>query len=80
MFCYDKILKFEKQIKLNFMEIKFQTKEESNEDQLNSFLKLSKIERLYHFFAFAQISKQLPVKKKYKNNPNFILELKTTRK
>jgi hypothetical protein len=59
------------------MEIKFQTKQKSNEYQLNSFLKLTKIERLYHFFAFVHNSKQLPSNVKIQNNSNFVLELKT---
>ena len=31
------------------MEIKFQTKEESNQQQQEAFLKLSKVERFYNF-------------------------------
>lgn len=34
------------------MEIKFQTKEQSNKQQQEDFLKLSKTERVYNFFSF----------------------------
>jgi len=54
------------------MEIRFQTKEESNRQQQEEFLKLSKIERVYSFLRLSERISQFPVKNKIdKNKDNF---------
>ena len=54
------------------MEIRFQTKEESNKQQQEEFLKLSKIERVYSFLRLSERISQFPVKNKVdKNKDNF---------
>jgi len=54
------------------MEIRFQTKEESNKQQQEDFLKLSKIERVYSFLRLSERISQFPVKNKVdKNKDNF---------
>ncbi|GAA4046471.1 hypothetical protein [Flavobacterium chungnamense] len=59
------------------MEIKFQTKEESNKQQQDNFLKLSKSERIYAFLNLMERMSQFPVKNKIESNKdNFIIELK----
>jgi hypothetical protein len=59
------------------MEIRFQTKEESNKQQQDDFLKLSKVERVYAFWRLMERVSQFPVKDKVdKNKDNFIIELK----
>ena len=56
------------------MEIKFQTKEESNQQQQEAFLKLSKTERFYSFLNLMERMSQFPTKNKIdKNNDNFII-------
>ena len=58
------------------MEIKFQTKEESNRQQEEAFLKLSKPERVWRFFELMQKSKSLlPVKEKSIKSNNFIINI-----
>ncbi len=58
------------------MEIKFQTKEESNRQQEEAFLKLSKSERVWRFFELMQKSKSLlPVKEKPIKSNNFIINI-----
>ncbi len=60
------------------MEIKFQTKEESKQEQEEAFLKLSKAERFYSFLRLSQRISQFPVKNKIdKNSDNFIIEIKS---
>lgn len=59
------------------MKIRFQTKEESNKQQLDEFLKLSKAERIYSFFNFILKSKQLPKKEIRQDSSNFFIEIKT---
>ena len=54
------------------MEIRFQTKEESNRKQEEEFLKLSKIERIYSFLRLSERISKFPVKNKIdKNKDNF---------
>jgi len=45
------------------MELKFQTKEESNRQQEEAYLKLSKSERVWLFFEMMQKSKTFPLRK-----------------
>jgi hypothetical protein len=59
------------------MEIRFQTKEESNEQQQVDFLKLSKTERVYAFWRLMERVSKFPVKNKVDHHKdNFIIELK----
>lgn len=54
------------------MEIRFQTKEESNKQQQENFLKLSKVERFYAFLRLSERINRFPVKNKVdKNKDNF---------
>ena len=54
------------------MEIRFQTKEESNRQQQEEFLKLSKVERIYSFLRLSKRISKFPVKNKVdKNKDNF---------
>lgn len=54
------------------MEIRYQTKEESNKQQQEDFLKLSKIERFYSFLRLSEQISKFPVKNKVdKNKGNF---------
>ena len=57
------------------MELKFQTKEESNRQQEEAFLKLPKGERVWLFFELMQRSKSLPVKEKPSKSNNFIINI-----
>ena len=57
------------------MEIRFQTKEESNRLQEEAFLKLSKSERVWRFFELMQKSKSLPTKAKPSKTNNFIINI-----
>ncbi len=60
------------------MEIRFQTKEESNKQQQEEFLKLSKIERVYSFLRLSERISQFPVKNKVdKNKDNFVIIIKS---
>ena len=60
------------------MEIHFQTKEESNKKQLEDFLKLSKVDRIYSFLGLILKMKQFPTKHKIENKSNnFVIELKS---
>jgi hypothetical protein len=59
------------------MEIRFQTKEESNNQQREDFLKLSGVERVYAFWRLMERMSRFPVKNKLtENKSNFIIELK----
>lgn len=51
------------------MEIRFQTKQESNKRQQEDFLKLSKVERIYSFLRLMERVNQFPVK----NKDNFLI-------
>ncbi|WP_428223741.1 hypothetical protein [Flavobacterium sp.] len=56
------------------MQVTFQTKEESNRQQREAFLKLSGAERV---FAFIELSKQInafPTKHKPEKSNNFIID------
>ncbi|UTW65514.1 hypothetical protein KFE94_12730 [bacterium SCSIO 12643] len=53
------------------MEIRFQTKEESNTSQEQEFLKLTGIERFYAFLNLSYRLRNLPVKNKRKSKNNF---------
>ena len=54
------------------MEIRFQTKEESNRQQQEDFLKLPKIERFYSFLRLSEQMSKFPVKNIVdKNKDNF---------
>nr|WP_315223529.1 hypothetical protein [uncultured Flavobacterium sp.] len=56
------------------MEIRFQTKQESNKRQQEDFLKLSKVERIYSFLRLMERVNQFPVKNKVnKNKDNFLI-------
>ena len=57
------------------MEIKFQTKEESNKAQQEAFLKLTKVERIYAFLQLMERVNQFPTKAIKKNSNNFIIEI-----
>ena len=60
------------------MEIRFQTKEESNRQQQEEFLKLSKIERIYSFLRLSERISKFPVKNKIdKNKDNFLIVIKS---
>ena len=58
------------------MKIEFQTKEESNKIQLESFLKLSKIERIYSFLNLMHKVNQYPSKIKEDKSANFLTTIK----
>lgn len=63
------------------MEIRFQTKEESNKQQQDDFLKLSGVERVYAFWRLMERMNRFPTKDKIdKNKDNFIIELKAKTK
>lgn len=54
------------------MEIRFQTKEQSNRQRQEEFLKLSKVERIYSFLRLSERISKFPVKNKIdKNKDNF---------
>ena len=57
------------------MEIRFQTKDESNQQQEDEFLKLSKSERVWRFFELMQKSKSLPIKEQPAKSNNFIINI-----
>ena len=60
------------------MEIRFQTKDESNKQQQEDFLKLSKVERFYSFLRLSERISRFPVKNKIeKNKENFIVVIKS---
>ncbi|MET3028365.1 hypothetical protein ABXT06_16920 [Flavobacterium sp. UW10123] len=60
------------------MEIRFQTKEESNKRQQEDFLSLSKVERFYSFLRLSERISAFPVKNKVdKNKDNFLIVIKS---
>jgi hypothetical protein len=59
------------------MQIQFQTKEESNTLQLESFLKLSKVDRIYSFLNLMYKVNQFPTKIKEDKSANFLITIKT---
>ncbi len=56
------------------MEIAFRTKEESNKVQQETFLKLSKVERIYSFLRLMERVSKYPTKAVRKNTDNFIIK------
>jgi hypothetical protein len=59
------------------MEMQFQTKEESNKIQLESFLKLTKVERIYSFLNLMYKVNQYPSKVKVDKSGNFLILIKS---
>ena len=60
------------------MEIKFQSKEESNREQREAFLRLEPKDRFYRFLDLCESLKNFPVKLANKApSDNFIIEIKT---
>jgi hypothetical protein len=60
------------------MEIKFQSKEESNREQRESFLRLAPKDRFYAFLDLCENLKRFPVNSTNKApSDNFIIEIKT---
>jgi hypothetical protein len=60
------------------MEIKFQTKEESNKQQKDDFLKLSTADRFYSFLRLMESVNQFPIKNKtVDNKDNFLIVIKS---
>lgn len=57
------------------MEVKFQTKEESKQQQLEAFLKLSGGERVWRFFWLSSQLNCLPRKNVNEKSYNFIIHL-----
>lgn len=53
------------------MELLFQTKEESNQQQKEEFLKLPKSERVWQFFSLVEQFSQFPTKRKEDKSSNF---------
>lgn len=58
------------------MELRFQTKEESNQQLQDAFLKLSKSERVWRFFSLVEQCNQFPTKYKKDKSANFIIVIK----
>ena len=50
------------------MKVSFQTKQESKQQQLEDFLKLSGAERFYRFLDLMKYFNKLPTNNKIKNN------------
>lgn len=60
------------------MEIKFQTKEESNREQRETFLRLAPEDRFYAFLDLCENLRQFPVNSTNKApSDNFTIEIKT---
>lgn len=57
------------------MELKFQTKAESNHQQQVEFLKLSPVERIYAFLQLSERVKDFPVKTSPPEKGNFLIEI-----
>lgn len=55
------------------MEMRFQTKEESNKRQLEDFLKLSGAERIYRFLKLSTEMKKFPTKHEPDKSSNFVI-------
>lgn len=53
------------------MELRFQTKKESNRQQLEAFLKLPKAERVLCFFSLMEQVAQFPTKHPKEKSANF---------
>jgi hypothetical protein len=59
------------------MEVQYQSKEESNKKQLESFLKLTKAERFYSFLNLVYKVNQFPTKKATSKSSNFLIVINT---
>lgn len=57
------------------MEIRFETKEESNKRRQEEFLKLSGHERFMAFLKLMQDMKQFPTSAKPEKKDNFVIEI-----
>ncbi len=57
------------------MKISFQTKEESNKERLEDFLKLSGGERVLSFIRLSSNLKKFPTKESLEKLSNFIIEI-----
>jgi hypothetical protein len=57
------------------MEVRFQTKEESNKLQQEAFLKLTKVERFYQFLRLSEMANRFPIKFKPMEKGNFIISI-----
>ena len=55
------------------MELRFQTKEESNKMQEEEFLKLTPSQRVEWFLAFSKYMKKFPSKTTNLKNDNFVI-------
>ncbi len=55
------------------MKIKFTTKEESNREQRENYIKLSPINRIYSFIKQVYIFNNFPLKKNKSTNSNFTI-------
>lgn len=55
------------------MKIKFQSKEESNQEQLRNFLKLKPAMRIINFYRLMERLKDFPTKKKENTNFNIVI-------
>ncbi len=62
------------------MELRFQTKEESNQQQKEEFLKLSKSERVRRFFSLMEQCSKLPTKHKEDKSSNFNIVIQLNEK
>lgn len=56
------------------MEIIFRTKEEANQEQRDTFLALTPVQRFYEFLALSERMSKFPTKKK-KENTNFVIDV-----
>ena len=59
------------------MKLRFQTKEESNRQQREEFLKLSPSERVWRFFALVAQVNQFPTKHKEDSSKNFTITIQS---
>jgi len=60
------------------MELKFQTKEDSNREQREAFLKLAPKDRFYSFLDLCENLKKFPVQSSRASaSENFVIEIKT---
>lgn len=57
------------------MKISFRTKEESNREQQDEFLKLQPVERIYAFLSLMEQLNAYPTKAKSKNRDNFLIQI-----
>ncbi len=57
------------------MKVSFRTKEESNQEQQQEFLKLLPVERIYAFLGLMDRLKDYPTKADPKNKNNFLIEI-----